>query len=159
MLLLDTGLLLRLLNMSLSDVSELTTQILTASATDLINKGPVAEMLVGLEMLHHMSPNIRHNLYYWVRHARNSQAELDYISSYLQVVVPIEVKADKQGGMKSLWSFMREKKLHYAIRCSIENFGKFDYVDKEDNGEVRHIRICPIYAISKLQDIKHGIEK
>ena len=93
MLLLDTGLLLRLLNMSLGDVSELTTQILTASATDLANKGPMAEMVVGLEMLHNMSPNIRHELYYWVRHAKNSQAEIDYIATYVQMVVPIEVKA------------------------------------------------------------------
>lgn len=159
LLLLDTGLLLRLLNMSLGDISELTTQILTASAAELVNKGPMAELLVGLEILHYMSPNIRHDLYYWVRHAKNSQAEVDYISSYMQVVVPVEVKADIQGGMKSLWAFMRDKKLHYAIRCSIENFGKFEYVDKEDNGQVRHVRICPMYAISKMEEIKRGIEK
>lgn len=159
MLLLDTGLLLRLLNMSLGDVSELTTQILTASATDLANKGPMAEMVVGLEMLHNMSPNIRHELYYWVRHAKNSQAEIDYIATYLQTVVPIEVKADTQGGMKSLWAFMRDKRLHYAIRCSMENFGKFDYVDNQANNEVRHIRICPMYAIARIEEIKQSIEK
>lgn len=159
MLLLDTGLLLRLLNMSLGDVSELTTQILTASATDLANKGPMAEMVVGLEMLHNMSPNIRHELYYWVRHAKNSQAEIDYIATYLQTVVPIEVKADTQGGMKSLWAFMRDKRLHYAIRCSMENFGKFDYVDNQANNEVRHVRICPMYAIAHIEEIKQSIEK
>lgn len=159
MLLLDTGLLLRLLNMSLDDVSELTTQILTASATDLANKGPMAEMVVGLEMLHNMSPNIRHELYYWVRHAKNSQAEIDYIATYLQTVVPIEVKADTQGGMKSLWAFMRDKRLHYAIRCSMENFGKFDYVDNQANNEVRHVRICPMYAIARIEEIKQSIEK
>lgn len=159
LLLLDTGLLLRLLNMSLGDVSELTAQILTASAADLANKGPMAELVVGLEMLHHMSPNIRHDLFYWVRHAKNSQAEVDYISNHLQTVVPIEVKADKQGGMKSLWSFMRDKKLHFAIRCSMENFGKFDYVDNESNSEVRHVRICPMYAIAQMEEIKQGIEK
>lgn len=159
MLLLDTGLLLRLLNMSLGDVSELTTQILTASATDLANKGPMAEMVAGLEMLHNMSPNIRHELYYWVRHAKNSQAEIDYIATYLQTVVPIEVKADTQGGMKSLWAFMRDKRLHYAIRCSMENFGKFDYVDNQANNEVRHVRICPMYAIARIEEIKQSIEK
>ena len=159
MLLLDTGLLLRLFNMSLGDVSELTTQILTASATDLANKGPMAEMVVGLEMLHNMSPNIRHELYYWVRHAKNSQAEIDYIATYLQTVVPIEVKADTQGGMKSLWAFMRDKRLHYAIRCSMENFGKFDYVDNQANNEVRHVRICPMYAIARIEEIKQSIEK
>ena len=158
-LLIDTGLMLRLLNMSLGDISELTTQILTASAADLVNKGPMAELIVGLEMLHHKSPNIRHDLYYWVRHAKNSQAEVDYISNYLQVVVPIEVKANTQGGMKSLWAFMRDKKLHFAIRCSMENFGKFDYVDNEDNAEVRHVWICPIYAISQMDEIKQGMIK
>lgn len=154
MLLLDTGLMLRLLNMSLGDISELTTQILTASATELANKGPMAELVVGLEMLHHMSPNIRHELYYWVRHAKNAQAEVDYISNCLQTVVPIEVKADRQGGMKSLWSFMRDKKLHFAIRCSMENFGEFDYVDNESNAEVRHISICPMYAIAQMEEMK-----
>lgn len=156
MLLMDTGLMLRLMNMYLGDVSELTTQILTASASELVNKGPMAEMVVGLEMLHHKTPNIRHDLYYWVRQSRNAQAEVDYISSYRQVVVPIEVKADTQGGMKSLWAFMRERKLHYAIRCSMEHFGRFDYVDKYDNNDVRHVRICPIYAISQLEQILDG---
>lgn len=159
MLLLDTGLLLRLLNMSLGGVSELTAQILTASAADLVNKGPMAELLVGLEMLHYMSPNIRHDLFYWVRHAKNSQAEVDYISNYLQTVVPVEVKANQQGGMKSLWIFMREKKIHYAIRCSLENFGKFDYVDTEDGSEVRHVCICPMYAVAQMEQIKQCIEK
>jgi len=119
----------------------------------------MAELVVGLEMLHHISPNIRHDLFYWVRHAGNSQAEADYISNYLQTVVPIEVKAGKQGGMKSLWSFMRDKKIHYAIRCSMENFGKFDYVDNEDNSEARHVHICPMYAVAQIEDVKQGIEK
>lgn len=158
-LLLDSGLMLRLLNMSLGDVSELTTHILTASAADLVNKGPIAELIVGLEMLRYQSPNIRHELFYWVRHAKNSQAEVDYISNHMQVVVPIEVKADTQGGMKSLWSFMRDKKLHYAIRCLLENFGQFDYVDNEADGELRHVCICPMYAISQMEQIKRGVDK
>lgn len=52
--------------------------------------------------------------------------------------------------MKSLWMFMREKDLTNAVRCSLENFGAFEYVDKEDNNAVRHVRICPLYAISQL---------
>jgi hypothetical protein len=63
-------------------------------------------------------------------------------------VLPFEVKASVQGGMKSLWDFMREKKLHQAIRCSLENFGKFDYIDTDAQGEVRHVDIIPLYALS-----------
>jgi len=153
MLLLDTGLMLRLLNMTTGDISELTEQILTSDVTDLVNKGPMAEMLAGLELLHYRTPNIRHEIYYWQRQAKNSQAEVDYLSSYRQTVLPIEVKAEKQGGMKSLWIFLRERKLTNAIRCSLENFGAFDYQDPEVNGAVRQVQICPLYAISQLDSV------
>ncbi len=153
MLLLDTGLMLRLLNMTTGDISELTTHILTSDISELANKGPMAEMVAGLEMLHNMAPNIRHDLYYWLRMVKNSLAEIDYISSYKHKVLPIEVKAGTQGGMKSLWLFMREKHLSNAIRCSLENFGAFDYVDKLDNGSIRHVQICPLYAISQMEHI------
>jgi hypothetical protein len=151
MLLLDTGLMLRLLNMTTGDISELTERILTSSVTDLVNKGPMAEMLAGLELLHYRTPNIRHEMYYWQRQAKNSQAEVDYLSSYRQIVLPIEVKAETQGGMKSLWMFMREKRLVNATRSSLENFGTFNYVDPEANGAVRHVQICPLYAISQME--------
>ena len=153
MLLLDTGLMLRLLNMTTGDISELTEQILTSDVTDLVNKGPMSEMLAGLELLHYRTPNIRHEIYYWQRQAKNSQAEVDYLSSYRQTVLPIEVKAEKQGGMKSLWIFLRERKLSNAIRCSLENFGTFDYQDPEVSGAVRHVKICPLYAISQMDSV------
>ena len=152
-LLLDTGLMLRLLNMTTGDISQITTHILTAGAADLVNKGPMAEQIAGLEMLRDQSPNIRHDLFYWIRQARNSQAEIDYLTCHLQNVLPVEVKAGTQGGMKSLWLFMREKKLSQAVRCSLENFGAFDYIDNEADAVVRHVHICPLYAISMMHSI------
>lgn len=50
-LLSDTGLMLRLLNMSISDISQITTRILADSAAELVNKGPMAEQMAGLELL------------------------------------------------------------------------------------------------------------
>ena len=153
MLILDSGLTLRLLNMTLGDVSELTRQILTASVSDLVNKGSMAEQIAGLEMIRYQSPNIRHELYFWMRGAKNAQAEVDYISAFKLSVLPIEIKAGVQGGMKSLWMFMREKKLHFGIRSSLENFGRLKFIDKEDNGEIRHVNICPLYSLSMLSQI------
>ena len=149
-LLLDTGLMLRLLNMTMGDTSAITAQILTATATDLVNKGPMAEMLAGLELLHYLTPNLHHDLYYWVRQAKNSTAEIDYLLSRDMKVLPFEVKAGVQGGMKSLWDFMRDKKLEQAVRCSLENFGKFDYVDAEAEGAIRHVEVYPLYALSQF---------
>lgn len=149
-LLLDTGLMLRLLNMTMGDTSAITAQILTATAADLVNKGPMAEMLAGLELLHYLTLNLHHDLYYWVRQAKNSTAEIDYLLSRDMKVLPFEVKAGVQGGMKSLWDFMREKKLDQAVRCSLENFGKFDYIDAEAEGAVRHVEVYPLYALSQF---------
>lgn len=148
MLMLDSGLMLRMLQMSMGDSTDLTTHIITGDLVELVNKGPVAEMVVGLELLHNNMPNMRHEMYYWQRMARNSIAEVDYVICYKSRVLPIEVKAGVQGGMKSLWSFMQEKKLHDAVRCSLENFGGFIYNDAE--GNERHVTICPIFAISQL---------
>ena len=108
----------------------------------------MAEMLAGLELLHYLSPNLHHDLYYWVRQAKNAIAEIDYLFAKDMHVLPIEVKAGVQGGMKSLWDFMREKDLSQAIRCSLENFGRFDYIDHKAGGAVRHVEIIPLYALS-----------
>lgn len=150
MLLLDSGMLLRLLNMSTGDITPLVSQILTSSPAELVNKGPLAEMVAGLELLRYQTPNLRHDLYYWQRAAKNSMAEIDYLTSHQQRVLPIEVKAGTQGGMKSLWMFMREKKLALAVRSSLENFGAFDYADPQAEGATRHIVVCPLYAMSQL---------
>lgn len=152
MLLLDPGLMLRMLNMSLGDISEIKTEILTANEVELVNKGTMTEMTAGLELLHNMPPNASRELFYWVRQAKSSLAEIDYLTTSRGSVVPIEVKAGTSGGMKSLWNFMREKNLHQAVRCSLENFGSFDYVDSAA-GETRHVVICPIYALSQMHKL------
>lgn len=150
-LLLDTGLMLRVQNISEGDISPLVTHILTSEAAELVNKGTVTEMLAGLEMLRYKSPNIRHELFYWQRMAKNSLAEVDYISALKQTVLPIEVKAGMKGGMKSLWLFMREKNLTHAVRCSLENFGVLDYADTQSENAIRNVTICPLYAISQME--------
>lgn len=150
MLFLDPGLMLRLLNMSFGNVSELTSQILIGDAVSLVNKGPMAELIAGLEMQRYNSPNLRHNLFYWARQARNAQAEIDYLTTHGNSVLPVEVKAGQKGGMKSLWLFMRGKHLRQAVRCSLENFGTFDYTDAEADNAVRQVTVCPLYAMSML---------
>lgn len=153
MLLLDCGLLLRLLNMTLGDIRHISEHILVACASELVNKGPMAEQIAGTEMLSLKSPNLRHELFYWTRKAKNSQAEVDYVDVYDRQPLPIEIKAGVQGGMKSLWLFMREKKLTLAVRSSLENFGMLSYKDTEDNNTERKVVICPLYALSIMKDL------
>lgn len=152
-LIFDPGIMLRILNMTIGDVSDITTEILTENASSLVNKGPLAELTAGLELQRNQSPNIRPILYYWARPAKNAQAEIDYMESSGKEVLPIEVKAGMKGGMKSLWIFMREKKIFKGVRCSLENFGSFEYVDDNADKAIRSVTICPLYAISILKSL------
>ncbi|MDE6636732.1 MAG: AAA family ATPase [Muribaculaceae bacterium] len=151
-LIFDSGIMLRILNMAIGNITEITTEILTESASNLVNRGPLAEMVAGLEMQRYQSPNIRHSLYYWLRDAKNSQAEIDYVDNVGRNVLPIEIKAGMKGGMKSLWIFMREKSLERGVRCSLENFGSFEYKDEEAK-TLRQVTICPLYAMSMLKSL------
>jgi hypothetical protein len=37
-----------------------------------------------------------------------------------------------------------------AIRCLLEDFGHFDYIDSKADNAVRHVEIVPLYAISQI---------
>ncbi len=149
MMVMDTGLMLRMLSLWVGEGSEEITRILTENPTELVNKGGITEMFAGLELRRYHTPNLRYELFYWQRAARNSQAEIDYLIVRNRKVCPVEVKAGTRGGMKSLWLFMREKSLTDGIRTSLENVGQLDYTDPE-TGALRHVLICPLYALSRL---------
>jgi len=146
----DQGLMLRMLNLTDVDVTKITNNILIGDENELVNKGPMAEMVAGLEMLRYDSPNIKRELYYWTHMERNSIAEVDYVGVSKGMVLPIEIKAGVQGGMKSLWMFMHKKHITKGIRCSLENFGLLSRIDQEDADARRDVLICPLYGISQL---------
>ena len=140
---LDSGLLLRILNMDMGDVSDLTQQILIGGAVDLVNKGHLTEMVAGLELLRYQLPTQRHDIYFWMRTEKNSMAEVDYLIARKMKIIPIEIKAGVKGGMKSLFYFLRKKNLSTGIRSSLENFGEYSNADA-------YIEIYPLYALSNL---------
>lgn len=156
-LFLDSGLLLSVLHLDGKVSQELVRLIMAGTPQDLVNKGSMTEMVAGLEIARHVGCTHRPQMFYWER-AGKSVAEVDYLTTSHANIVPVEVKAGTQGGMKSLWMFMREKQLTEAVRCSLENFGTFDYVDKEDNNALRHVRVCPIYALSQLDNLMKTCE-
>lgn len=128
--------------------------MLTSNEVDFVNKGGASEMFAGLELIKYSDCFTKAESHYWQRPEKKSQAEIDYICAHGGKVLPIEVKASTQGGMQSLWIFLREHKLHNAIRTSLENFGQIYYYDKEDNEAERHVEIIPLYALSNLKDIQ-----
>lgn len=138
-LFLDSGLLLRLLNIENSGTSEMSRVILLGTASDLVNKGHLTDMVVGLELLKYNTPSQRHDLYYWQNLNRGAQAEVDYVMTRNMKILPVEIKAGTSGSMRSMYQMMTEKHLDCGIRSSLENFGKYNKVD-----------IIPLYALSNL---------
>lgn len=147
---LDSGLLLRILDMDLGSAQQLTELIIAGTAEDLVNKGGLAEMVLGWELVKYNNPRSQHDLYYWENTAEGTHSEVDYIIARNMKVLPIECKAGISGKMKSLRVFMRQKHLTDAIRCSLENFSLLENEDKKDENALRRIAINPLYAISTL---------
>lgn len=142
-LFLDLGLMQTMLNIQAAEV-------LLASEVDFVNKGAASEMFAGLELMKAHDCFQKAEMYYWQNLNRGANAEIDYLEAKEGKVLPIEVKASTRGSMQSLWLFMRKKNLHHAIRTSLENFGRFEYVDKEADNEVRQVDVIPLYALSNV---------
>lgn len=149
-LFLDPGLLLAVLQLE-GDLAQQLIQLITAGTPqELVNKGGLTEMVAGLEILRNKPCIQRQKMFYWEKKGK-SVAEIDYLEIHNMTITPIEIKSGTQGGMKSLWLFLREKKLTEAFRCSLENFGEFNYIDKEDKDAIRHVTILPLYALAMLR--------
>jgi hypothetical protein len=131
-LIFDTGIFQRFLNLDLSELF-LNTEI------SLVNKGVIAELYTGLELIKSQPYNQASSLHYWQREKKGSQAEVDYVIELGNRIVPIEVKSGIKGKMQSLRIFMEEKKCKFGIRTSLENFARLE-----------KINIIPLYAIGAI---------
>ena len=117
-IMIDNALMLDFLGIS-DNTQEIDKAILTDTAPNLVDKGSIAEMMAGLEILKCMSPYERHDLYYWQDTNKGNAAEVDYVVAKSGHVVPVEVKSGVKGSMKSLYELLSkpQKDIHYAIRC------------------------------------------
>lgn len=93
-------------------------QLASISDISLINKGAMAEQLVGQILRTIDVPYVDPALYYWHREKHNSSAEIDYIIQHENQLIPLEVKAGTTGSLKSLREFVKEKKISLAVRVN-----------------------------------------
>ena len=105
-LFLDVGLVNRLCGLDLVGAEDLIT----------VNEGALAEQYVGQQLLAAALPFEDPQLFYWSREAKNASAELDYVISRHQEILPVEVKAGKTGTLRSLYQFLQEKGRQRAVR-------------------------------------------
>ena len=132
MLLFDTGIFQRISGLNVSE-------IIAVHDFSIVNKGAIAELFVGLEMIKYANPMQQENLYYWQRETASGNAEVDYVIQQQYEIIPVEVKSSGRGSMNSLFQFLKEKNRSKGIRISLENFSK-----------LHDIVIYPLYAVSSL---------
>ena len=108
----DVGLMCHALHLNLAD--------LTTAHLTLINAGAVAEQFVGQHLLYSGAPYEAPALHYWRREVKNAAAEVDYVLSQGQNIVPVEIKAGKAGTLKSLHYFLKEKQRRFGLRLNAD---------------------------------------
>jgi predicted AAA+ superfamily ATPase len=109
LILMDVGLVSALLGYRLDTIKSL-------EEVMLINKGALAEQVVG-QLLRLLFPKYMDPaLYYWSRAVAGSSAEVDYLIQHENILIPIEVKSGSEGKMRSLHQFVSEKEWVRALR-------------------------------------------
>ena len=118
----------------------------------LVNEGQIAEQLVGQELRACRPFNQEPALFTWVREAKNSNAEVDYVLQVGTRIVPVEVKSGSTGRLRSLHVMVSEKNLDLAIRVSAEPLMMNEVASAVPGREHQIFKLLsvPFYLVSEL---------
>jgi len=128
----DIGLSLRLLNFNYKD-------LILKNDISLANKGAIAELFTGLELYRYHDFRTTPELFYWHKEKRGSNSEVDFVVEINNLIMPIEVKSNIKGSMKSLKIFMENKESNIGIKISNNPYSIFE-----------KIQTIPFYGIEQL---------
>ena len=104
---LDTGLV--------KYVAGMQEELLFTTDSDELWNCDIAEHIVAQELLG-ATTSFGEKRMFWVRDARNSQAEVDFLIRYKSHLLPIEVKTGSNSKLRSLHQFMEESRESMALR-------------------------------------------
>ena len=135
-----------------------------ANELQMVNEGSVAEQFVGqhLQCLLANSPN--RELNYWIREAKSSNAEVDYVVAIDGRIVPIEVKAGARGALKSLHQFVAEKNVPVAVRFDASPASSHDVQTKvsfrgKQASVAYRLLSLPLYLVERLPYILSALPR
>jgi len=145
-LFLDVGLMCRSCGLSLLEFEN-------ADDVMLVNSGAICEQFIGQHLLCSKDYFEEPEVYYWNREKRQSSAEVDYILSIGNKIVPTEVKAGKTGRLKSLHTFLKEKHCSFGLRFNADMPSLLDTSAVLPSGEVLEYRILslPLYMVGQAR--------
>ncbi len=141
----DVGLMCRALDLNVLDLGK--------DGLTLINHGALAEQFVGQHLLFSGPRYQAPSLYYWVREARSAAAEIDYLMTAGQQVVPVEIKAGTTGSLRSLHQFLHDKRCEFGLRFNADVPSLLSDSKKLSNGSavVYQLLSLPIYMAGQAR--------
>ena len=122
-------------------------------------EGALAEQFVLQELIAGSKPYHEQKLNYWIREAKNSNAEIDCLFQIGNRVYPIEIKAGKRGTLKSMHIFLAEKSKKTGIRLNLDTpsigvnlEASVNLPDK--NRLTYHLVSLPLYLAGRLGEME-----
>jgi len=95
--------------------AKLQKEIFGSQHIDDAYQGKIAEHIVGQE-LKALGKSPLDKLLFWTREEKHSQAEIDFIRIFEDLIIPIEVKSGATGRLRSLHQFIEMANHNFAIR-------------------------------------------
>lgn len=125
----------------------------------LVNEGKLAEQFIGQHLL---NPQEGPQLTYWLREAKSANAEVDYVISSGNRIIPIEVKAGTSGSLKSLQQFVLNKACDLCIRFDLNppSLSHITHAARTGDGSVPvsyTLLSLPLYMVEELPRLLNEI--
>ena len=145
---LDTGMLNQILNLQV--------EIIKLKELDNLYHGKIIQHIIGQEFISIFDEE-NYKPHFWVRESKDSNAEVDYVFHYENIIIPIEVKAGKQGTLKSLHQFINNSNHPYAVRMFSGRFSVEKHVTI--SGKPYLLMNLPYYFGTKIREyIRYFVE-
>ena len=128
----------------------LRTEIINIEDINVVFHGQIGEQVAG-QMLLSLSPLKNARLSYWYREQRGSLSEVDYLMSYNNKLVPVEVKSGKTGRLKSLHLFMEESKSDIAVRIHSGNLSVDSISTPKE--KIFTLLSIPFYLVHRIEEL------
>ena len=139
--LLDTGLV--------NYFAGLQEEIFGSKELSAVYEGKIAEHIVFQELLA-ASDSVLQEFHFWIREKKQSNAEVDFVYPYENLLIPIEVKTGKTGRLRSLHQFVDNSPHKYAVRIYS---GKYEIQKTKTIAGKEYLLLnLPFFLIAKIED-------
>ncbi|QTA80898.1 DUF4143 [Desulfonema limicola] len=129
---------------------------------ELVNEGVLAEQFIGQHLI--AVKNQAPQLCYWVREGKSANAEVDYVISQGNLILPVEVKSGKSGSLKSLHQFVLQKQADIAVRFDMNMPGleNVEHLAASSQGNKKagfKLLSLPLYMVEELPRLLDQIRR